>query len=404
LNSLLKLVFNSLNFKIIFLQINQFAKTAKETNLKQRIINKFETLSTKKIELTLLNSILITTTMDIEKIKIDFREYLIENGKSVRTANRYSSDYIERIEEKLIQRHPSGLLSSFSMFYHGQPAIQSIEHETADSLLGLKLMFRSFFLNECLNVEESNEKKWKDYLSAIMSLIDFLGWENITKIQRIAEGIDYNPSRIELSKNELKLIFRNRLKTQDRNYHGIPFHFPAKILSVKKFYAHHYYFSEWINNQIDNIKIIINDKGESIQFKNISNLIFEKKYEQEWEVQCSTKTKSYTVFTRGTDNNSFRKFTTDNISLITLEHLKPFSKIISHKLKEGLIPTLNLVSERFRALENSDYKAKKINIKETILHDERTTRSIMNELKLIESEIELELMCSTTNKIRGNKN
>jgi hypothetical protein len=203
---------------------------------------------------------------------------------------------------------------------------------------------------------------------------------------------------MRISKQELRKKFFFRLITQDKFY---PFMcFPISVL--KQLFYHkgrQEFFDYWINNQIDNIIVHIGiNEADTILFMNVHS--FEIK---DHSVLINDKFKLYTPVP---ETNIKEELAADTLQKIAIDHIIPFKTILC-KLQQQL-PALRAIDKVLRTFNNdkgiskrSDLIGAEDYLVSKLKFDTQQMNNLEKDLNLLASKIQLQLMCSYYNLLKG---
>lgn len=242
-------------------------------------------------------------------------EYAISFGKNpfiVEVSNVKSS--IVEIESNLKRKETSFATFSLSKSNHMPRAI-----------LGSKNYLR--FLNEVFLNEET-----------IKDVVD----NKYIQINSIERKDIYNSIRI-YSNDEIRKNFFFRLITQDRFYEFL--NYPISVLK-KIFYANandKKFFDNWINAQINNIKI--HTEGDCIKFSDLNSM----EIQNNGKIQIFTNSnKKYVLHTPIAGHDIKREHLTTELSNVVIDHVIPFEKVL-YNLKEKL-PVFCIIHDNLKEI------------------------------------------------------
>jgi hypothetical protein len=157
-------------------------------------------------------------------------------------------------------------------------------------------------------------------------------------------------------------------------------------------------FDDIINNQINNIKLIINHKGDYIKLKDIDYLFINDKN----EVYSHYNHTTIKLFTETGIANTYEPFNTFFFNKIAIDHVVPMKKLLddySDRLNGLNKLTAILKQNKIFKYNNSRKRLAKItnSIIENDLLEDFDLKLIIDDLKFLDSKTELQLMCSTEN-------
>lgn len=237
---------------------------------------------------------------------------------------------------------------------------------------------KSIFFNnkefECLKlIEESKRTKQEMTLKCIKILNqDNLYFSFEETDEKEINLIDLKNLR---AKFFFSLITQDRFNKKNKVNYQISF---IKQLFHKSSAENRKKFDDFINNQIDNIKIIINEKGSFLKFKEVHDVKI---------LDGDIKSNFGNWFTKDFDNLKYVKFNVTTLEEISIDHDKAISKIL--KEKQNCIE-LEKITELINFNKNKKInKGKRIKKILSELSDDSSIHEKINYNKLLEEIISI---------------
>lgn len=352
-----------------------------------------------------------------EKIRLSsFKEWLMDENQNIcgNSANSYSSR---------LQR----ALKSMSIRIFGKGEIISAI-ELIDSLLIQNTDYGIKFLDALtrLAYQERNKKgnvetgSWGDCRTALNRYIAFLeeeeGVDNCKKDiqQSICKKIDnfinnYNPRKYEKKELQDNIIKR---RTTEGRYTGDVYYPIELIIKVfnKSVKENKRFMKDWFICNVNNIDLLINEKGETKKFKDLKSLELRKDYTV--KLIFSGETGEFDLYTR-IDDDCFSLMKVATLACIHIDHKEAISNILNDN-EGNNYPAFKKVTEMIKKAIEEDYwknmavKRKKTYLKNQFYSDykkdlEELIPCLKKDLKKLLNNVEYEMMDGLANIIKSNK-
>ncbi len=306
------------------------------------------------------------------------------------------------------------------------------EYEKNTQIQDLLNRILNYIIN---NKSESNEKKnLRKARSSLFKYWDFLEELNETKssptdnkdnksimlaINSVLQEYTSKSDSEYYEKNVLSDKFKGRYRTDNRVSEGLAVYCPNKLILPLLNSDGKKKIKQLIDDQIKDFKLIKNEKGEQVSFKEIEGIIMNSKGEV--EIILHKGQQKFTLYTR-TAEDSFRKFNCliknqPSLRTITRDHVKPISEALNQLYEEEKLPCLEKLTNAIKAASEDDkeiiLKSKKgiTEARERLcqnnnwLRDDGYLKDLVEELGLVEEEIGgYEIMESSENSSKGGIN
>ncbi len=345
----------------------------------------------------------MNTTIPLEK---KFKIWLIEEYGISEDSSKSYLTYLRGLN-KIIKISQNKNKSSFFLLL-----------EQCISLKDVSKMEHAFFLViEELSKENADillkraKKTLQNYKSALFSYLEFfkenlesndnLDIKNENKIEILNEDeviISQIMTKITYSKKDLISIFKNRVKTWDRVYENIffPIQFVSRIYREQKDTKE---YNKWIEKLIDSI--IIYTKDSKIIFKEIIGLsiIDNRMY---IELKDSTKL----AYTKMSDNHTLEPFIISKIKNATIDHSVSLFDIMNDNIDS--FPIITAITKQLKkhieggVTRDKLVKVSKLNKLSSFINT-INLKLLLDELMIISSKTDLQLMKDSNNTSKGRK-
>lgn len=302
-------------------------------------------------------------------------DYLLENLPDALAKDKEKTVELLGLYAEIAKKKLAKLDKSSSIIY--EKAQASLQQH-----LGIFKSYVEFIDDEC--TEPKNGNWTKEFKACKQKALQLLG------------------HKIVLTHDELVENFMFRLATQDRFSYSRPEHllFPARIYSNNKIFGNA--FKEAFLPLLEDMKLIINDKGETILFKEVEFIEINMETE---EVMVNNNLR---LFTR-TKNYGFKPQNALGTHQLSIDHIKPMEQIMENRASQWT--EMEKVSEIIAA--TSAYQKSKTDIKgitnaakggilEAINSGQINKDKLIAELKELASEMDFEMMDRSQNSAKSN--
>lgn len=223
---------------------------------------------------------------------------------------------------------------------------------------------------------------------------EFENLEEIDEFEKV-EG------KVELSKNEIKENFYFRLITQNR-FNKCGLFFPISFLK-QYFYktGDKDYFDEIINNQIDSIEYIGEEKNVLGKISGLKKMYIDK----DKKVYINNEQ----VFSYDTENSKTEKMVAKSLSEITIDHKESMDSILKELKDNNKVPQLSRISDRLKKSLRNPITYNKLRSRGTQLSKDKEfiesidKEQLKSEFQTIVSKMDLELMHKKHNNFKRAK-
>lgn len=348
-------------------------------------------------------------------LKGEFKNWLTETAKTSESSAKSYLSYVAGAD-KLISVSKKNSTEKLSLF-----AILQTELEKQDNIAIEEALL--FVIDELSrkNAEEifgRPKKTLQNYKSGLYSYLEFLIEYSFPietsaafQIEEKEDQIEYldiitetgkslsNNNVIKVhSKNDLVKNFSLRITTQDRFYEDIyfPIRFITRIFSKQKERS---VFKNWLNHLLNSIDIFLDENNTT--FEEISSLTIAND-----KVYITHKGLEKLAYTKLSDNKTLVPFSVKTLNKIAIDHDRSLFDVMSANLDS--LPTFLLITNElkkhiegkvtYQKLSKASHSNKLDEFIKTI-----NTKNLLQELELIASETNLQLMDSSQNTSKGKK-
>ena len=346
-------------------------------------------------------------------LKNEFKNWLTETSK---TSEESAKSYLSYVSgaDKLISVSKKGGNEKFSLFTILQ---QELKNQNVEAIEEVILFVISELSRE--NAEEifgKPKKTLQNYKSGLYAYLEFFTeypiftehdkeCEDTTEESQIEDLLiftDTGKSLLEsssdavFSKIDLERNFSLRIKTQDRFYENIffPIRFITRVFSIKK---ERNAFKNWLNNLLNSITIFLEEN--KITFSEITLLTISDN-----KVYITHKGIKKLAYTKLSDNKTLIPFDVSELKKIAIDHDRSLFDVMNDNLND--LPTIFQITNELKKHIRGNVTYKKLS---KVSHSNSldqfiqgiNTQNLLNELELISSKTNLQLMDSSQNTSKG---
>ena len=202
----------------------------------------------------------------------------------------------------------------------------------------------------------AQRKTLRNYRSGLRAFFRFMEEENIYFVKpckaiqdNLKSFVESNTCEIKYSYDELSVIFKSRLVTQDRAYHHMLY--CARIInSIFNNSAAKGDYDKVMQDAIDIIKLVVSDSGRTILFRDVSAIYIKPSV----SVTIVSKGTIYTMYTRNPDGR-YIPFVALNAEDLSIDHDDAICTILDNEKAQDLYPCLKQISDAYAYPYTKDY-------------------------------------------------
>lgn len=344
-------------------------------------------------------------------LREEFKSFLKKNRKSEGTINNYCT-WIGRINEEPSLSPQINLLTAFEVALAGKDIYKLILKMVQNQLEKLDKEIATLTIK---NATKDDINNWR---SALRKYLEFLNYHfeveltinttnddistsnDDTEIIENEDNYSYDEMSIAsdfmITSDDIITNFMFRMITQDRHSNKIfyPIYFIKQIFEKNN---DNLFFENWVQEQL--YETTIHLKEGKVTLKDISELLIENK--KVFVIVNGTKLEALSPQA----DQTLKTFSVDMFRNISLDHKKALKNILLENINS--LSTIQKITNEFKKYminnSSSEYKRARKIVLQSGYVNEIDTNALKNELNLIGSQIQLQLMDRRQNTSKGTK-